>query len=121
MRITWVATFALCAFIACDRGRAEVVALAKPQGAELVAQTRALWIEYRDREVPSHRYPPAIRALNQRRVSVSQYGVFIQTYERVVENAGVFIRHDPAYVPPERGDPGFERIAENVYWYFAPG
>ena len=121
MRIGWVATFALCAFIACDRGRAEVVALAEPQGAELVVQTRSLWMEYRDREVPSQRYPPAVRALNPRRVSVTRHGVFIETYARYVESAGVFIRHDPTYVPPEGGDPGFERIADDVYWYFAPG
>jgi hypothetical protein len=124
MRITWVATLALAAFVACDHGRSEVVAVAKPQAAFLVAETHSLWLEYREqiaREVPASRYPPAVRALHPKHVSASKEGVYVETYTRYVESAGIFIRHDPAYEPPRSGDPGFELVAENVYWYFAPG
>lgn len=101
-----------------------MVAVARPSAAALVAKTRSLWLEYRDRtirEIPEARYPAAVRALHARHVRVTDEGIYIETYARYVESAGVFIRHDPSYVPPPTGDPGFEAIAENVYWYFAPG
>lgn len=124
MRTTWLAVLALGALVACDHGRSKVVEVAKPHAAALVAETRGLWLECRDRnisDIPASRYPPAVRALNPKHVHASKHGVFIETCARYVESAGIFIRHDSAYEPPRSGDPGFELVAENVYWYFAPG
>lgn len=42
-------------------------------------------------------------------------------HSRFVESAGVFVRHDRTFPPPRRGDPRFEELAPDIYWYYAPG
>jgi hypothetical protein len=91
---------------------------------ELVNETRELWAQYRtetSREIPVAAYPASIRQLQPKRVWASPQGVYVETYSFFVESAGIFVRHDPAYEPPISGDPGFEPLSSDVYWFYAPG
>ena len=124
MRTTWIVPVLLFALAACDHGRSGVIEIAKPQATALVSETFPLWLEYRDerlRDIPASRYPPSVKALHPKQVRATKQGLFIETYARYVESGGIFIKHDAEYDPPASGDPGFELVAQNVYWYFAPG
>ena len=124
MKTTCTVLVMLAFVVGCDHGRSDVVPVAEREAAAIVSETYNLWLTHRDRldhEIPPAQYPPSVRALQPKRVSADKHGIFIETYARYVESAGVFVRHDHAYEPPRSGDPGFESIAPNVYWYFAPG
>ena len=108
----------------CDHGRTKAVEVMLPAATELKADTRDLWVRYRDvkyAEVPPAEYPPSVKRLEPTRVSVDPKGVMIETHSVFVESAGIFVRFDPSYEPPRSGDPGFEPVAEDIFWYYAPG
>jgi hypothetical protein len=124
MRKLIVAVGLTFALVACDRGRARAEAVATPIAAQLKSDTHGVWLRYRGerrREIPPSEQPRSVQQLKPKRVWAGTEGVFLETYDRYVESAGIFIRHDPAFVPPVSGDPGFEQIAPEIYWFFAPG
>jgi hypothetical protein len=93
-----------------DRAKLEAaaVALRQQHGAKLGNVPRQLW-------------PVEFLQFHPESIAVDEHGVYVCTNSRFVERGGVFIRTDPAYNPPSSGDPGFERIQGDVYWFFAPG
>ena len=114
----------MLALVACDRGRTEAVNIAVPIAPQLTRETRDLWLRYRDEkwtDVPTTQYPESVRQIRPKRVWAKPEGLYIQTYESFVESAGIFVRHEPGYDPPRSGDPGFERVAAEIYWFYAPG
>lgn len=114
---------AILALFVCCRGERSASAYAYSHQAELVAQTKNLWKRYGrvPDDIPPADVPPVVEPLNPIRVYATEQGVFIETHTRFVERAGIFIRHDLTYTPPQKGDPGFRPIASNIYWYYAPG
>lgn len=93
--------------------------------ARLMADARALQARHggsaRDVEVPPSGWPRSIAALEPERVDVTPHGVNIQTHSFFVETAGIFVATEAGYTPPSRGEPWYEPIVPDVYWYYAPG
>jgi len=89
-----------------------------------VSDTRGIWLKYKDPlggPVPPSEYPASVKSLSPELVWATRDGINIVTYSAFVERAGIFIRHNPSFIPPETGDPGYSEIVPNVYWYYAPG
>ena len=112
---------------ACGGSRAESIDYARANAVPLVASTRVLWEKYGASagEVPDAELPPVIRAMEPMRVTAGATGVMIYVYADYAHVTGVFVRHDPAFVPPgptppDSTDAGYEEIAPDVYWYSQP-
>ena len=89
---------------------------------QLLADAAAIHATYGpSADVPAASWPASFQRFAPKRVSTNAHGVYISTHQRLVESAGVFLRTDTAYEPPESGDPGFEQIDTDVYWFYAPG
>jgi hypothetical protein len=87
----------------------------------LLTEARELHARYSGTDVPRSAWPPGIAALEPEAVSVDRYGVRVCTSTIFVESAGVFIRMDPSFDPPTRGDPKYEQLYPDFYWYYSPG
>ena len=111
--------------VACGHGEQEVRArLAQTDHVQLLSEARTLQTKYYRQsftDVPRADWPPTIAAFEPEYVHVDQRGVYVCTHEVFVESAGLFIRTDEAYLPPQSGDPGYKPLAVNLYWYYAPG
>ena len=125
MRHAWILAV-VTVFVGCtDHGRSAAEKHVVPHARTLVAETRPLWVRHSKQpyaEVPKSEYPVSVGPLKPVRIWTNGHGVFIETYSVFVATAGVFVRHDPAFTPPSHGgEPFFEPMAENIYWYEAPG
>lgn len=120
-RITIV--FALLLAIGCSE-RARQKSFAAANGAVLLAQGRALYTKYGARggtAIPAAEWPPSFVALEPERVWADTHGIAIVTDQYFVETVGIFLRFDRSFVPPPVGDPGYEPIDRDVYWFEARG
>lgn len=72
-------------------------------------------------EIPEASWPASFSPFRPRSVWIDQHGVYVCTQTRFVETAGLFVRVDPSFEPPRRGDPGFNRIEGDFFWFLAPG
>jgi hypothetical protein len=100
--------------------------LAAADRARLLADARDLYARYVirssfERDVPRHEWPASFGAFRPKRVWIDNFGVYLSTYEFFVEHAGLYIRTDPSYAAPHSGDPGFEPLGSDFFWYYAPG
>lgn len=121
-----IAVAALALLVSCigERRVRETVApeVVVRHRAQSIADARALQrrFSHYDR-VPQREWPASFRAFDPKRVSVAPHGVYVTTYEFFVAAGGLYIRLNPAYEPPARGDPGFTPLAPDLYWYYGGG
>jgi hypothetical protein len=119
--IAVVATFV----VACGHSEQEVrTRLAQIDHVRLVAEARTLQTKCNRQSiaaVPRVDRPSTIAAFEPEYAYVDQRGVYVCTHEVFVESAGLFIRTDEAFLPPQTGDPGYEPVGADLYWYYAPG
>jgi hypothetical protein len=100
--------------------------LATADRARLLADARDVHARYSGRtrfarDVPRHAWPASFAMFRPERVWVDDFGVYLCTYEFFVEHAGLYVRTDSSYAPPRSGDPGFEPLGSEFFWYYAPG
>jgi hypothetical protein len=112
--------------VACASRQEQGVALVARIGApKLVAEAASLKSRASSglpAQVPEALWPPAIRELQPQGVQVSEDGVFVQRWNRFVEEEGVFIAFAGAPVSTALGhDPSFASIEPGVYWYKVKG
>ena len=124
---TILLAFALA--LGCTGRRSEAVEYATAHAGDLVTSTRALWSRYRalpTRDIPPSEYPATVRALDPALVVASKTGLMLYIYSDYAHVSGVFIRHDPTFVPPsgivppDSDDWRYERLAPDVYWSSRP-
>lgn len=126
--LRWVVIAGLLAvLLAGCRGEGEVRSqLTSADRARLLADARDLHARYARRgkfarEVPRNEWPASLAAFRPERVRVEDFGVYLCTYELFVEHAGLYIRTEPSYAPPPTGDPAFEPLGSEFFWYYSPG
>lgn len=92
--------------------------LVKADRKQLLNDARALQARYVKRpseEVPRSAWPASIAAFHPEKVTVDQWGVWVQTDSFFVDARGLYIRTDTTYPPPRRGE-----IEANFSWYISP-
>jgi hypothetical protein len=114
---------AIILVIGCDSHKADAVAYAKAHARGLVSSTRSLRSESR-RVITESEYPAEIRPLKPSQVVVNEQGVFIYLYSSPLHVTGIFVRHDPKFIPPapvpDSDDWGYEPVSEDIFWFTRP-
>jgi|GEM_PF-3857379 len=106
-------------FLASCKGEGNAYAqLVKADRKQLLNDARALQARYVKRpseEVPRSAWPASIAAFHPEKVTVGQWGVWVQTDSFFFDASGLYIGTDSTYPPPRRGE-----IEPNFHWYSSP-
>lgn len=110
---------------ACGNDKAHAIAYATAHAREIVAATRPLWIRYAANEVPASAYPAVLQPLRPTKIVAWKNGVTIYIDTEYQNVTGLFVRHNPSYVPPratgaDSTDPDYKPLAADVYWLTIP-
>jgi len=67
-------------------------------------------------------YPPSISALHPNAVRMAPEGMYVETWEFMAAERGVFIPCQPGRFAPQKGsDPSYEAVGNGVYTYYIAG
>jgi hypothetical protein len=110
--------------IGCSERAAPVKAQATAHAAELLSSSKGVWQTHRRGEVPESAWPASVRALAPSRVVAADEGIYVYVYSRYEDVTGIFLRCDPSFAPPpvkpDSDDMGYERLANDVYFFSRP-
>ncbi len=108
--------------VGCGARRAEAVAYAKTHSVNLVEAARGLGSA--PRLLSETEYPVEIRPLNPSKVAIGEHGVYVYINSSPFHVTGIFIKHDPKFLPPapvpDSEEWGYEPVSTNVFWFSRP-
>jgi len=107
----------------CSSRKNEAIAYAKSHALGLLRSSQSLR-SHPQGLLPEPEYPAEIRPLNPSMVAITEHGLAIYINSSPVHMTGIFIRHDPKFVPPapvpDSDEMGYEPVSTDIFWFSRP-